>query len=67
MEKVEGTDYFKDLESFAHKARLENPDIARIQAMARYLAGIHAVKASKTLYWKAAGYCWAWRMPHGCL
>jgi len=53
MEKVEGTDYFNDLDSFAHKERLENQDIEKISSMARYLAEIHAVKKdSKTLYWR---------------
>ena len=53
MEKVEGRDYFNDLNSFAHKERLENQDIEKIRAMAVYLAAIHALKKdSKTLYWR---------------
>jgi len=53
MEKVEGRDYFNDLSSFAHKERLDNQDVEKVQAMARYLAKIHAVKKdSKTLYWR---------------
>ena len=53
MEKVEGRDYFSDLNSFAHKERLDNQDIEKIRAMALYLAGIHALKKdSKTLYWR---------------
>jgi len=53
MEKVEGRDYFNDLNSFVHKERLENPDIEKIQAMAR-LSGRDtcAQKDSKTLYWR---------------
>lgn len=53
MEKVEGRDYFNDLNSFAHKDRLENQDIEKINAMAVYLAKIHAIKKdSRTLYWR---------------
>lgn len=53
MEKVEGRDYFSDLNSFAHKERLDNQDIEKIRAMALYLAAIHALKKnSKTLYWR---------------
>jgi hypothetical protein len=53
MEKVEGRDYFSDLNSFARKERLDNQDIEKIRAMALYLAGIHALKKdSKTLYWR---------------
>ena len=53
MERGEGKDYFNDLNSFAHKERLDTQDIKKIHAMARYLAKIHAVKrVSKTLYWR---------------
>jgi len=53
MEKVEGRDYFNDLADFAGRERLEGFDIAKIRAMASYLAGIHAMKkGSKTLYWR---------------
>ena len=53
MEKVEGRDYFGDLRSFAHKDRLENQDVEKINTMAVYLAKIHAVKKdSRTLYWR---------------
>jgi len=53
MEKVEGRDYFNDLNSFAHKDRLGNQDIEKIKAMAVYLAKIHAIKKdSRTLYWR---------------
>jgi aminoglycoside phosphotransferase (APT) family kinase protein len=53
MEKVEGRDYFRDLDAFAHKERLDNQDAEKIHAMALYLARIHAVKKdSKTLYWR---------------
>jgi len=53
MEKVEGKDYFNDLNSLTHKERLADHDIEKIRAMARYLAGIHALKKdSKTLYWR---------------
>jgi aminoglycoside phosphotransferase (APT) family kinase protein len=53
MEKVEGKDYFRDLDAFAHKERLDNQEAEKIHAMALYLARIHAVKKdSKTLYWR---------------
>jgi len=53
MEKVEGRDYFNDLNSFAQKDRLGPQDIEKINAMAVYMAKIHAVKKdSKTLYWR---------------
>lgn len=53
MEKTEGKDYFNDLASFAFKERLDIPDAQKIQAMAIYLAKIHAIKKdSKTLYWR---------------
>ena len=53
MEKVEGRDYFYDLNSFASQERLGNQDVEKIQAMASYLAEIHgAKKDSKTLYWR---------------
>jgi hypothetical protein len=53
MEKGEGRDYFKDLAGFAGKEKLESADIARIRAMASYLAEIHSVKKeSRALYWR---------------
>ena len=53
LEKAEGRHYFHDLSGFAHKKRLEGPDMEKIKAMAAYLAKIHSVKKdSKTLYWR---------------
>jgi hypothetical protein len=53
MEKVDGRDYFHDLSGMAGKDRLNLTDVAKIKAMAAYLADIHAVKKdSKTLYWR---------------
>jgi aminoglycoside phosphotransferase (APT) family kinase protein len=53
MEKVDGRDYFHDLSGMAQKDRLDQTDIAKIKAMAVYLADIHVVKKdSKTLYWR---------------
>jgi hypothetical protein len=53
MEKVEGRDYFNDLNSFASKDRLGPQDIEKINAMAVYLAKIHAIKKdSRALYWR---------------
>ncbi|MBI5203930.1 MAG: hypothetical protein HZA11_03325 [Nitrospirae bacterium] len=53
MEKGEGQHYFHDLSGFAHKKRLEGPDMEKIKAMASYLAKIHSIKKdSKTLYWR---------------
>jgi hypothetical protein len=53
MERGEGRDYFKDLNEFAGKEKLGNPDIAKIKAMASYLAEIHSVKKeSRQLYWR---------------
>jgi aminoglycoside phosphotransferase (APT) family kinase protein len=51
MEKVEGRDYFNDLNAFAGKDMLNKADREKITAMAKYLALIHAVKKeSATLY-----------------
>ena len=51
MERAEGTDYFKDLESFRDKESLDDADKSKIKAMASYLAHIHAEKKeSKSLY-----------------
>ena len=51
MEKAEGTDYFRGLESFSDKEKLDAADVAKIKAMTSYLARIHAVKKeSKSLY-----------------
>ncbi len=53
MERVEGRNYFYDLNAFASRERLDKKAVDRIRAMASYLAGIHgAKKASKTLYWR---------------
>ncbi len=53
MEKGEGKDYFNDLSGFSRKDKLERSDVAKIKAMASYLAGIHAAKKeSKALYWR---------------
>ena len=53
MERGEGRHYFHDLSEFAGKEVLDDPDIAKIKAMAAYLSEIHAVKKdSKTLYWR---------------
>lgn len=53
MERGEGRDYFNDLLEFSAKEGLEDNDIAKIKAMATYLAGIHAVKKdSRSLYWR---------------
>jgi len=51
MERAEGTDYFKDLESFRDKENLDDTDKSKIKAMTSYLARIHAEKKeSKSLY-----------------
>jgi streptomycin 6-kinase len=51
MERAEGTDYFKDLESFRDKENLDDADKSKIEAMTSYLARIHAEKKeSKSLY-----------------
>ena len=51
MEKVEGRDYFHDLNGFAGRSRLEETDCTKITSMVRYLAMIHsAKKESPTLY-----------------
>ena len=53
MERGEGRDYFNDLREFSSKDGLGDNDIARIRAMASYLAGIHSVKKdSRSLYWR---------------
>lgn len=53
MERGEGRDYFNDLRGFSSKERLDDKDIAKIRAMASYLAGIHSVKKdSRPLYWR---------------
>jgi hypothetical protein len=53
MEKGEGKDYFKDLDDYSRKDRLEDSDIKKIRAMTSYLADIHGVKKdSKTLYFR---------------
>jgi hypothetical protein len=51
MERTEGTDYFKDLESFRNMKNLDDTDKAKITAMTSYLARIHAEKKkSRSLY-----------------
>lgn len=51
MEKAEGMHYFHDLKSFAGRERLDARDRKKIESMASYLAGIHAVKKdSPSLY-----------------
>ncbi len=53
MERGEGRDYFKDLDELAGGEHLGNSDIAKIKAMASYLAQIHSVKKeSRALYWR---------------
>ncbi len=53
MERAEGRDYFKDLESFRDRDSLGASGIKKIRLMATYLAGIHAVKKeSRALYWR---------------
>lgn len=53
MERAEGIDYFHDLREMAHKDRLDEYDIKKIEAMTSYLAEIHSVKKeSKSLYWR---------------
>lgn len=53
MEKVEGVSYFHDLEEMKDKDALTEGDKEKIDILARYLSGIHAVKKeSKTLYWR---------------
>jgi hypothetical protein len=53
MEKVEGRDYFNDLNEFEGKDTLDSRDVQKIRAMAVYLADIHKTKKdSKTLYWR---------------
>lgn len=51
MEVAKGIDYFKDLESFRYKENLDMADLAKIKAMASYLARIHSEKLqSRALY-----------------
>jgi hypothetical protein len=53
MEKAEGDNYFTDLTEFSQKDSLTENDILKIDAMASYLAEIHALKKdSRTLYWR---------------
>lgn len=44
MEKAEGVNYFKDLESMKEKDSLTEEDSDKIKAMVRYLAEIHSLK-----------------------
>ena len=51
MEVAEGIDYFKDLEAFRNKEKLDAVGISKIKAMASYLARIHSKKKeSRSLY-----------------
>lgn len=51
MEQATGVSYFRDLEDFSKKKSLDETDMERVSAMARYLAGIHSVKKeSRSLY-----------------
>src|ERR1700690_498102 len=51
MEVAEGIDYFKDLEAFRNKEKLDAAGISKIKAMASYLARIHSEKKeSRSLY-----------------
>jgi hypothetical protein len=51
MEVAEGIDYFKDLEAFRNKEKLDAAGISKIKAMALYLARIHSKKKeSRSLY-----------------
>lgn len=51
MEEAKGVSYFKDLEGFSKKDRLDEKDREKIRLMAAYLAEIHSVKKdSKALY-----------------
>ena len=51
MEVAEGIDYFKDLEAFRNKEKLDAAGISKIKAMASYLARIHSKKKeSRSLY-----------------
>jgi hypothetical protein len=53
MEKVEGTNYFVDLEDMKEKDSLNSRDREKIHSMVEYLADIHSVKKeSKDLYWR---------------
>ncbi|HEX8949542.1 MAG TPA: phosphotransferase [Dissulfurispiraceae bacterium] len=53
MERGDGRDYFEDLDEFSRKKALGPRDIAKINAMASYLADIHSVKKqSRSLYWR---------------
>ncbi len=53
MEQASGRHYFHDLSRLSEQDTLTQTDRARINAMASYLAEIHAVKkSSKTLYWR---------------
>jgi tRNA A-37 threonylcarbamoyl transferase component Bud32 len=50
-EKVEGTEYFKDLEKIKKTGHLEEIDLSRTSVLAEYLAEIHSVKHDeKSLY-----------------
>jgi|Deesub1362A_J573_1020465.scaffolds.fasta_scaffold00268_24 hypothetical protein len=51
MEHAEGVSYFKDLEDFSKKERLDKTDREKIKVMAEYLKKIHSKKKeSRTLY-----------------
>ena len=53
MEKVEGRNYFNDLEEMKEKDTLTEVDREKIRAMVSYLAEIHSKKhTSKDLYWR---------------
>ena len=53
MEQAAGRHYFHDLSRLSEQENLTQTDLAKINAMASYLAEIHAVKKdSKALYWR---------------
>ncbi len=53
MERVEGRNYFNDLEEMKNKDSLSEGDREKISAMVSYLAKIHSKKhTSKDLYWR---------------
>ncbi len=53
MEKVEGRNYFNDLEEMKEKDALTEADREKIRTMVSYLADIHSKKhTSKDLYWR---------------
>ncbi|HKW04420.1 MAG TPA: hypothetical protein VJN71_03885 [Nitrososphaerales archaeon] len=45
--KIEGTEYYKDLDRISEKSSLESYDVPRAKTLAEYLVSIHLAKPSK--------------------